>query len=201
MDKLTKKENAIFNTLNTPKKIQDFLETLSINFEKDGDVLKSPREVLRTKNAQCFEGALFAAAALYYHGHKPLLLDLVTSHGDDSHVVALYKIGNKWGALSKTNHAVLRFRDAVYYSPREVAMSYFHEYFLDNGIKTLRSYAVYDLRKIKNNWIVDEKNLWYVDDALERTKHIEIISQQDAKTLRKADDIEILAGKIVKEKK
>lgn len=194
---LTKKEVEIFKRFDSPHKIQDFLETLPINFETTGDTLHSPRMVLQKKKAQCIEGALFASAVLWYHGNKPIILDLVTARHDDSHVVALYQKNGLWGAISKTNHAVLRFRDAVYKSPRELAMSYFHEYFLDNGKKTLRSYAVYDLRKIKRNWITDEKDLWYIDTALNKTKHIEIISDKNAKNLRKADSIERKAGKLI----
>ena len=198
---LTPQEKKVFNALNTPQKIQDFLETIPVNFEQSGNTLRSPRNVLKQNTAQCFEGALLAAAILWYHGHKPLLLDLVTTHNDDSHVVVLYTVQGKWGALSKTNHAVLRFRDAVYASPQELAMSYFHEYFLDNGEKTLRSYAVFDLQSISEPWVIDEHDVWYIDQALDRIRHTDIMKPLQIKKLRLADPIEREAGKIVKEKK
>ncbi len=194
---LTKEEKKIFKKLHTPAKIQDFLETLPINYEKKGDTLYSPRTVLQKRAAHCFEGALFAAATLLYHGESPIIMDLQPGPKDDGHAVTLYKKNGKWGAISKTNHAVLRFRDPVYASPRELAMSYFHEYFLDSGVKTLRSFTVFDLKKIKQNWITDKKDLWYIDKALDNAKYVSLISKKAQRNLRLADSIEIKAGKIV----
>src|SRR3989338_9515056 len=110
-------ERRIFVRLNSPRKIQDYLDTLSINFETAGETYMSPRRVIREKTAHCFEGALFACAAFAYHGHKPLLLDLVTIDRDEDHVVAIFKSpptgGGLWGAISKTNHPILRYGDPV----------------------------------------------------------------------------------------
>jgi len=197
-DSLTKEEIAIFSQLKSPQKIQDFLETIPQNFEREGRTIFSPRTLIRNWKAHCFEGALFAAAALWFHGGKPLLLDLKTITGDDDHVVALYQKNKKWGAISKTNHAVLRYRDAVYESPRELAMSYFHEYFLNsNGVKTLESFAVCDLREVKKNWITDESNLSYIDTVLEKTKHTLIVKKSERKFLREADPVERKIGSFV----
>jgi hypothetical protein len=88
------------------------------------------------------EGALLAAAILEFHGQKPLLMDLRSASEDLDHVVALFRQFGCWGAISKTNHAVLRYREPIYKTVRELAMSYFHEYFLDNGKKTLRAYSI-----------------------------------------------------------
>jgi hypothetical protein len=197
----TPEEHKVFASLNTPQKIQDFLESIPINFEKKGETLMSPRRVIQERSAHCFEGALFASAVLLYHGKLAIILDLKTVEGDQDHVVTLYKHGKKWGAISKTNHAVLRFRDALYNSPREIVMSYFHEYFLDSGIKTLRSYATYNLNKVSQNWITDEKDLWYMDKLLDKVKHIPIIPKNYIRNLRKADPIEIKVGKITNWKK
>src|SRR3989344_6349937 len=114
------KEFKIFKKLNSPSKIQDFLNEIPINFEKKGETCKSPLVVLKSNNAHCIEGAMLASAALWYHGEKPLLLDLKTSNDDEDHVVALFKANNRWGAISKTNHAVLRYRDPIYLSVREL---------------------------------------------------------------------------------
>ncbi len=191
-------ELKVLGKLNTPHKIQDYLDKLPINFELDGDTCYSPREVLRKQTAHCMEGALLAAAAMWYHGRRPMLLDLVTTSKDDDHVVALFEQDGFWGAISKTNHNVLRWRDPVYTSVHELAMSYFHEYFLDDGKKTLRTYsAPFDLRKIKDtSWLVSDKPLWHINNALADSLHYEILKPSQAKTLRTASQIEITAGKL-----
>jgi len=198
---LTKEEKGIFEKLNTPQKIQDFLETLPINFEEKGETLYSPRSVLKKKKAHCFEGALFAGAVLLYQHKATLLLDLQTTLNDEAHVVALFKQNRKWGAISKTNHASLRYRDPVYKTIRELAMSYFNEYFKDSGQKTLRSYATLDLKKIKKNWVIDENNLWYVDKMFDTQKHTALITNRDVRNLRKVGKLERKTGKFVDWKK
>lgn len=199
---LTKRERSMFKKLNTPKKIQDFIETIPINFEENGDTIFSPTTVLKKNRAHCLEGALLAAAILHYHKNPPIIIDLQPGDfKDDGHAIAVFRQKGKWGAISKTNHSTLRFRDPVYKNHRELVMSYFHEYFLDDGVKTLRSYTVFDLRKIKKNWITDTDNLWYVDGALNKQKYINIISKKEARLLRKADKIEIESGKIIHWKK
>ncbi len=192
-------ELKILNQLNTPQKIQTFLNKLPINFEEKGDTAMSPREVLKKKKAHCMEGALLAATALWYHGKKPLLLDLVTTKDDDDHVVTLFKQNGCWGAISKTNHAVLRYREPIYKTVRELAMSYFHEYFKNNGKKTLRKFSVpFDLSKIEDkSWLTSGEDLWEINNLLEASKHFSILSQSQIRKLCKAEPIEIEAGKIL----
>lgn len=200
------KEFAIIKKLNSPSKVQDFLNGLAVNFEKNGETCRSPLRTLRDRKAHCMEGALLAAAIFWYHGAAPLLLDLKTTDDDNDHVVALFKEGGRWGAVSKTNHAVLRYRDPVYKDIRELAMSYFNEYFLDSGVKTLRSYsAPFDLsapsKKFDDSWLTTKENLWNITDALDSSKHISIVPKSGAKHLRRADPLEIKAGKLVGQKK
>ncbi len=192
-------ERKVLGALSSPKKIQDYLDRLPINFELDGDTCYSPREVIKRQTAHCMEGALLAAVALWYHGQPPLLLDLVTTKNDDDHVVTLFKVKGKWGSLSKTNHGVLRYRDPIYSSVRELVMSYFHEYFLDSGKKTLRTYsAPFDLRKIKDrSWLITNEPLWEINNALADSRHFKILSPTQIKTLRLASDLEIATGKLV----
>jgi hypothetical protein len=138
----TQKEKALIEKLNTPEKVQDFLNSLKFNFEKNGETLKSPLFVLREKKAHCIEGALLGAYILSLHGFKPYLMHLKTIKGDYDHVIAPFKVHGFWGALSKTNHAVLRYREPIYPNIQSLALSYFHEYFLNDGRKTLRQYSV-----------------------------------------------------------
>ena len=160
----SKKEVDLMRRLDTPAKVQDFLNKIPINFEREGDTLKSPIMVLRKKSAHCIEGAILGAYILSLHGFEPLLLHLEAVKHDFDHVIAPFKIGGRWGALSKTNHAVLRYREPVYKNIRELVMSYFHEYFTDDGKKTLRRYSVpLNLNIFENGWETEEKNLWGID--------------------------------------
>ncbi len=189
---VTEKEYDLLRGLSTPQKIQDFLDELPRNNEKEGHTCSSPRVALREKKAHCIEGACIAALALWMHGERPLLLDLKASHGDDDHVVALYKRGGHWGAISKTNHAVLRFRDPVYRTIRELALSYFHEYcLLSDGRKTLRSYSrPFSLKRFGIEWITREDGLWDIASELDQSKHSLIVPPGNEQYLRKASDIE-----------
>lgn len=190
----------VYKKLNTPAKIQDFLDTLKINFEKNGETCMSPKKVLETGKAHCMEGAMLAASVLRFHGQPPLVLDLRAKRPDDDHVVALFKQFGCWGALSKTNHAVLRYREPVYRSLRELALSYFHEYF-DNttGTKNLREYSKpFNLSQFdKINWETTDQDLWEIPEALDTTKHYRLLSVAQEKGLRKADWLEIKAGSLV----
>lgn len=196
-------ELKVLQKLNTPQKIQDYLNKIPINFEEFGDTSMSPRQVLKLKKAHCLEGAILAAVALWYHGHKPLLLDLVTTKNDDDHVVALFKQNGYWGAISKTNHAVLRYREPVYKTIRELAMSYFHEYFKDSGQKTLRKFSKpYDLSKIKDkSWLTSREDLWDINNALDVFPHDNVVTPRQIKLFRKAEPVEIEAGKITEWKR
>jgi hypothetical protein len=189
-------EKALFDNLGTPDAIQDYLDSLSVNFEDQGETYYSPRRVVREKTAHCFEGALFAAAVLAYHGARPLLLDFQTSGDDQDHVVALFKKNNRWGAISKTNHAVLRYRDAVYTSPRELAMSYFHEYFMPNGTKSLKAYsAPFDVSRFAlERWLTAENDLHWLAGELDHSKHFPTVSHNILASLRKAQPVEIDAS-------
>ena len=199
-------EFSIFKKLRTPSAIQDFLNGLQMNFTGRKHTYASPLVVLETKKAHCMEGAMLAAAALWHLGYPPLLLDLKTTQRDDDHVVALFKEGNRWGAISKTNHAVLRYRDPVYRDPRELAMSYFNEYFLDDGAKTMRGYSSpFDLSQCRaahgDEWLTSRGDLSAVAAKLDFSRHFQIIKKGTEQRLRRADRSEIEAGKIVEWKK
>jgi hypothetical protein len=196
---LTRDEEKVLFGLNTPAKIQDFLNELAINHEKKGETYLSPCRVLQEKKAHCLEGALLAATALWLHGEKPLLMDLRTREDDDDHVVALYKKNGYWGAISKTNHAVLRFRDPVYKTLRELALSYFHEYFLSkNGEKTLEEYsAPFSLKKLGEGWITTSDDLYYIAEAIDNSRHFPLVPKANKRHLRTADAIEIRTGKVI----
>jgi hypothetical protein len=192
---LSKAEFAVLKRLRTPEKIQGFLNRMSQNFETDGQTLLSVREVLRQRRAHCIEGAMFAACALWVHGEPPLLLDL-RAERDYDHVVALFRRGRCWGAISKTNPALLRWRDPVYRSLRELAMSYLHEYANKRNQKTLRSYAgPFDLRRFDPKlWVTNGKNCWDVGATLDDLRHRPLLNRKQARALRLRDAVEREAG-------
>ncbi len=193
---------TVFKKLTTPAKVQDFINAIPINFEQAGNTCQSPLRALRNDTAQCIEGAILAAAILWYHGEKPLLLDLKTAKGDDDHVVALFRRDARWGAVSKTNHAVLRYRDPIYASVRELAASYFNEYFLDSGQKTLRSFSLpFELLAYQDDWLTSDNDLWGIYEDIDAVRHIPLVEKKTVRKLRLADAVEIEAGKIVEWKK
>lgn len=196
MDECTKEERALFTSLSSPLKIQDFLDTLPINHEKKGETCYSPRLVLTERKAHCLEGAFLAAAALAYHGEPPLIMNLRTIPKDEDHAVALFRRDGYWGALSKTNHAVLRYRDPLYKNLRELALSYFHEYFMDKtGTKSLRAYSLpLDLRKVNTNWVTSDRPLWHIAYALRDQPHTPLVPASLKPHLRKASAFERRVG-------
>ncbi|MEK6859490.1 MAG: hypothetical protein AABX54_01615, partial [Nanoarchaeota archaeon] len=173
MFNLTSSELKLFRSLNTPGKIQNFINKIPINFEENGDTCYSPRRILKENKCHCMEGAVLAVLILQVNGFPPLLVDMTASKKDFDHVIAVFEVERKWGAISKTNHATLRYREPIYNSIRELVMSYFHEYTNDNGEKTLRSYSdAVDLSVFDNiNWMTTENELWEIPEYLAEVEH------------------------------
>lgn len=205
-------EISQFKKMNSPARVQDFLNTIPFNFESDGVcTIKSPLRTLREHNAHCFEGALLGAFILSLHGHKPLIMALIASETplpgqgnarDFDHCIAPFKVNGYWGALSKTNHAVLRYREPIYKTLRELAMSYFHEYFVNDGTKTLRYYTdPVHLKTTRGSlvdpfWPTSNEDLWVIDDMLDNAARHNVVPEPAVRLLRPADAIEIEAGAI-----
>ena len=188
--------------LRTPERIQTFLYGLKQNFEQQGETCNSVRTVLRERRAHCIEGAMLAACALWIQGEPPLLLDLQAVH-DFDHVVALFRRHGRWGAISKTNGIGLRWRDPVYASLRELAMSYLHEYYNKRDRKTLRTYSVpYDLRRVKpEEWVTGADGAWDLIDKLEATRHYNLMSRAQARSLIRRDPFEREVGNLLQYKR
>ena len=196
---LSARDYARLKRLDTPVKIQDVLDALPMNWEKKGETLQSPARTLRARKAHCFEGALFAAATLWIHGEPPLLMNLSSrlGSGDYDHVVALYKRGGRWGAISKTNHPSIRFRDPVYKTLRELALSYFHEWFRNtNGEKTLECYSGPITLARDPYWVAAAHDLWELDKAFEVRKHYSLVPKRQWRYVRRADAMELRAGRL-----
>ena len=192
-------EFIVLKRLGTPERIQVWLNATPINHEIGGETVLSVREVIRQRRAHCIEGAMFAACALWVHGDPPLVMHLDCDESDFPHVVALFRRAGAWGAISKTNGAPLRYRDPIYRTLRELALSYFHEYSNKRGHKTLRRYSVaFDLRRIApDEWINAVKSCWKTHDRLVGLRHYPLISRRQERLLAKRDAFERHAGKLV----
>ncbi|MFH1663488.1 MAG: transglutaminase domain-containing protein [archaeon] len=179
MDKfgLTEKEFSVLKKLDSPAKIQAFLDTkIKYNSEEKTETYYSPKLVLKHKKAHCLEGALFAAAALRIQGFEPLLVDLRAVR-DDDHVLAVFRQGKFWGAIAQSKYSGLKYREPVYSSIKELVMSYFENYFNYSGEKTLREYSEpINLKKFdKKNWMATEKPVEFIADFLDNAKHKKIV--------------------------
>ncbi len=200
---LTKTEKSLFTKLKTPSQIQDFLNSLPYNKK---DTVRSVRRFIESRETHCLEGAIFASAVLWYHGYEPLLLDLQTTKDDDDHVVALYKKDGLWGAISSTQHSVLRYRDPIYKNLRELALSYFNEYFLNSGKKTLRAFSKKPFSLLNYNknsageipyyWLFGNEELYEIGADLDDALHEKIAPEKNIRNLRDADEIEVRSSNL-----
>ena len=186
----SEREVAIFRPLNSPWKIQQFLNKIPANFEPhDIETCFSPRMVLKENRAHCMEGAMFAATALRFHGYPPLVVDLTTDKDDDDHVITVFQEQGHWGAISKTNHAVLRYREPVYRNIRELVMSYFEHYYNPEGEKTLRAFSrpVNLSRFDCINWMTTEDDLWEICEYLCTIQHSRVMTLPLERKRRRMD--------------
>lgn len=188
----TRQEKRFFDRLSDPSKIQTFLDRIPYD---DRPGTRSPRWILRERNANCFEGALFAAAALRGLGHRPLVADMYAVN-DDDHVIAVFRRGACWGAIAKSNYSTLRFREPVYRNLRELIMSYFDFYFNTLGDKSLRSYArPLDLIRFdRRGWMTTDGDLGYIGDVLNRMRHFPILAPGAVRALHRVDGLVFRAG-------
>jgi hypothetical protein len=184
--------------LNTPEKVQRFLDCeVGYNKQPDGATCRSPRRVLRDRVAQCLEGALFGAAALRAQGRPPLLLDLEAVR-DDDHVLAVFRERGLWGAVAKSNYSGLRYREPVYRTLRELAMSYFEHYFNLDAEKTLRTYSrpVNLARFDSIGWMTTDQDLWVISDHLFAIAHQRLLPAGAERRLSRVDDRLFRAGQL-----
>jgi hypothetical protein len=200
---LTPAEFAVLARLDTPQKIQAYLYGLKQNFELGGETCRPVRHVLRHGAAHCIEGAMLAACALWVHGEPPLLMDMRAVQ-DFDHVVAVFRRHGRWGAISKTNGIGLRWRDPVYGSLRELAMSYFHEYTNRRDHKTLREYSVpYDLRRLEPKiWVTGQEKrgstqAWVVAEELDALRHFPLVNGHHLKAVLRRDPFERRASALL----
>jgi hypothetical protein len=145
-----------FNSLNSPFAIQGYLDGITYKGEERD---RSPLHVILDGQGHCLDGGFLAALCLWHIGFKPLLIDIVPDPGvDDDHVLALYQIEGRWGALAKTNYINLGFREPVYKNLRELVMTYFEHYVSIHQQKCLTGYTrIFNAANYTRfNWAWDE---------------------------------------------
>ena len=190
---LTPAEHRMFARLRTPQVIQTFLDRLPPNYELDGDTTMSPRRVLKARTAHCSEAAILAVAAFIYHGKPAWLMDIQALPSDQDHVVTLFQERGLWGAISKTNHAILRWRDPIYRSPRELAMSYAHEYCLPGGKKSMLAFSrPFSLtRYAPRRWLIADDDLDWLLEDLDESPHVPVAPRHALRKRRRSSRVEL----------
>lgn len=178
---------GVLRRLNTPLRVQDFLDYELAYNDAAAETCLSPLGVLKARRAHCIEGAMLAAAAFLYHGRRSLLLDLRASADDDDHVIAPFLENGRWGAVAQSHFCGLRFREPIYGSASELARSYFEFYYNERGKKTLREFsAVFDTGALPPEWLYGD-DAAFVGGMLDGAKHYRILDAHAQKQLRLAD--------------
>ena len=190
---LAKSERRKWAQLTTPIRIQAFLDKLPYCVETG---YHCPLRVLRERVAHCFDGALFGAAALRRLGNPPLILNMIANDEDDDHILALYKHDGYWGAIAKSNFAGLRFREPVYRTLRELAMSYFEQFYNIKRKKTLRSYTVpLNLKAFdKLDWMTCDPPIEEIGKRLDEIRKVRILTRGMIGSLSLIDERSYRAG-------
>jgi len=190
---LTTRERARLRALSTPERIQRFLDDL--DYDVAGKHCRSPRRVLREGRVQCLDSAIFGAAALRVQGRPPLILDLEADR-DDDHVIAVYRRNGCWGAVGRSNFSGLRWREPVFRTVRDLALSYVESYFNLRREKTLRRYSrpVSLARFDSRAWMTAEDDLWYVAFHLVDVRHYRLLTAAQEKALATVDRRTFAAG-------
>lgn len=152
---------------------------------------RSPLQVMQDRQCHCLDGGLLGALMLNLIGFPPRIIDLVPQpNTDDDHVLAIYQMDGFYGAVAKSNFSGLRFREPVYRTLRELAMSYFEVFFNIEGEKTLRAYTrplnlmTFD----RFNWSIHEQGVSVITRKLYALKPIPLIHAQQAARLSKMDE-------------
>jgi hypothetical protein len=179
----TPKELRKLRSLKNPYGIQKLLNDMPYHLE---DTAWSPRQVLANNSSHCLEGAIFAAAALRANGYPPLVLDLEAEH-DTDHVIAIYREDGCWGAVAKSNYSGCQWREPVYRTLRELALSYFDTYFNLRGDRSLRRYSLpVSLRRFdRQHWMTTDKEVWFIVDHLLEIRHYSLLTKAQEKRIHR----------------
>jgi hypothetical protein len=173
--RFTRVERALIARLNTPSKVQRWLNALRYNTEEQGETQHSFRPVVRLRTAHCMEAALFAAVVLEQHGYPPLVMSLASKDWLD-HVIFIYRHASGWGSVARSRDPGLHGRKPRFRSQRQLAMSYYDSYVDYTG--RLRGFGVANLDKAMGNydWRLTTRNVWAVERMLIDLPHKKVRS-------------------------
>lgn len=171
----TRAERALIARLNTPSKVQRWLNALPYNTEADGETQRSFRPVVRLQTAHCMEAALFAAVVLEQHGYPPLVMSLASKDWLD-HVIFVYRHATGWGSIARSRDPGLHGRKPRFRSLRQLALSYYDAYVDYTG--RLRGFGVAHLHEAMGgyDWRLTGHNVWQVEQMLIELPHKKIKS-------------------------
>ncbi|MBN1980204.1 MAG: hypothetical protein JW795_01650 [Chitinivibrionales bacterium] len=190
---LSRWQVSFFKKLKAPIDIQRYLDDLAYSADP---IYRCPVQVIADQKAHCFDGAIFAAAAMRIQNQPSLILELVPNSRDDDHMITLYKRGRFWGAIGKSNFVGLRFREPIYRSFRELALSYFEDFYNSAGEKTLRGYTLpLDMKRFDDRaWMINAESLEMIANSFDRLRRYSLITQEMARSLQEKDDRSYRAG-------
>jgi len=194
----TRSQLRKLRSLKNPVGVQRYLDELPYNLKFDA---RSPKKVMEDGTASCLDGGIFAAAALRVLGFPPLIFDLEAVH-DTDHVIAIFKVRGHWGAVAKSNFTGCRYREPVYRTLRELALSYFNIYFNLRFERTLRRYSrpVNLARFDRQEWMTTDKPIWFIAEHLCQIPHIALLPRGAEKHLTRLD-ARTVKGEMVEHRK
>lgn len=176
-NKLAKKELRVLKKLNTPEKMQKFIDT-QIEYDPNRED-RSVIEVLADRKAECYNGALLATTCLLYHGFKASIVELLARQ-DEEHILCVYTKNGKFGSIAQSKFLGLKSRNPIYSSVRELVVSYIEFFFSFDGRFTLMSYTnLFPMSNYKYGWLDNGKVVVQIGKELRNYKHNYLIKPND----------------------
>jgi hypothetical protein len=165
LEVFTPRERALVARLDTPYKVQCWLNALPYNNETRGGTLRTLRGVLQTGHAHCLEAAISAATILEQHDYPPLVMSIESVDLLD-HVIFVYRRSSGWGSVARSRDPGLHGRRPVFRTRRDLALSYVDAYVDFTG--RVRGYGVANLDEALGayDWRLSRRNVWKVEQLL-----------------------------------
>jgi len=175
---LTDSDISFLEKINTPEKVQNFLDTqLNYNWARED---RSVAEVIKDREAECYNGALLAAAALLLAGYKASILRLLARGGDEEHILCVYSQNGYFGSVAQSKFLGLKSRQPIYRTVRDLAVSYVEFYFGFDGRYTLQAFSnLLTLKKYNLRWLNNSAIVIQMAKDLNKSKHFDLVKLDD----------------------